>query len=195
MRMRFGRPAVTTIASQEGGAHERQRRGAGTEAREFPIEDKEADFYRHFWLSLADREAYSDPANWTGQVSAYTRGAPNRRPVEVFRLLAAGEDVAGADSAQACAYTNTSPPTPTVCVIGRWRQLEAAEYTYDEELRLLSVPGAPCEISLSVPWHNAPIQVALGEMLRSKTNKVLIYTRRHQHNRQLEPVVWRHVYA
>jgi hypothetical protein len=195
MRMRFGNLEVTTIASQEGGAHERQKLGAGTEAREFPLEDKEADFYRHFWLSLADREAYGDPANWTGQVSNYTRDARNRRPVEVFRLLNAGEDVAGTDSAQACAYTNTSPPTPTVCVIGRWRQLETSEFTYDEELRLLSVPGGHRDITLSVRWNNDPVQVALGEQFRSKTNKVLIYSRNHQDNPELDPLMWRNVYS
>src|SRR5690606_9407498 len=87
MRMRFGNLEVTTIASQEGGSQERQKLGAGTEAREFQLEDKAADFYRHFWLSLADREAYGTPSNWTGQVSAYTRGGLNRRPVQVFQLV------------------------------------------------------------------------------------------------------------
>lgn len=194
MRMRFGNLEVTTIASQEGGSQERQKLGAGTEAREFPIEDKEADFYRHFWLSLADREAYGTPSNWLGQISAYTRGATGRRPVEVFRLLSANEDVTGADSAQACAYANTSPPTPTVCVIGRWKQLETAEYTYDEELRMLTVPGGNRDITLSVRWNGDPVQVALGEQFRSKTNKVLIYSRSHQDNPELDPLMWRNVY-
>ncbi len=194
-RLRFGDLEITSIASQEGGAQERQKLGAGTEAREFTIEDKEADFYRHFWLSLADRDAYSDPANWTGQVSAYTRGALNRRPVEVFQLLSAGDDISTADSAQACAYTNTSPPQATVCVIGRWKPLTSTEFSYDEELRMLTVPGGHRDITLAVRWQGDPVQVLNQEQFRSKNNKVLIYSRSHQDNPELDPLMWRNVYS
>lgn len=198
MRMRFGNLEVTTIASQEGGSHERQKLGAGTEAREFPLEDKSADFYRHFWLSLADREAYGTPSNWTGQVSAYTRGAQNRRPVQAYQLVTAGMQESGsnlgADSAQACAYTNTSPPSKTVCVTGRWRALEENEYTYDEELRLLTVSGGHREMTLAVRWQGDPIQVLTGELFIDKRNLVLIYSRSHQDNPDLDPLMWRNVY-
>ncbi|HEX2612303.1 MAG TPA: hypothetical protein VHO02_01765, partial [Fibrobacteria bacterium] len=140
-RLRFGNLEVTGIASQEGGTQERQKLGAGTEAREFVVLDKEADFYRHFWLSLADRAAYGNPANWTGGTAAYTTGGRNRLPVEVFRLVTAGEETINTDSAQACAYTDASPPQQSVCVTGRWVALAASEDTYDEELRMLTVPG------------------------------------------------------
>jgi hypothetical protein len=200
MRMKIGNLEVTTIASQEGGAQERQKLGAGTEAKEFPLEDKEADFYRHFWLSLADRAAYADPANWTGTVSAYTRDGANRRPVEVFRLISAGEPTLNADSAQACAYTDAAPPQvpqATVCVTGRWVLLEASEFTYDEEMRMLTVPGGHRDITLAARWENDPVQLndPANEQVRSRGKKVLIYSRSHQDNPELDPLMWRNVYA
>lgn len=196
-RLRFGNLEVTGIASQEGGSQERQKLGAGTEAREFPVEDKEADFYRHFWLTLADRAAYGDPANWTGGASAYTQGGRNRLPVEVFRLLSAGESTINADSAQACAYTDASPPQKSdgTCVTGRWVALEPTEYTYNEDLRMLTVPGGNRDMTLAARWQGDPYQQLSGEVVRSRTNKVLILSRDHQDHPDLDPLMWRNVYS
>jgi hypothetical protein len=192
-RFRFGNLEVTGIASQEGGSQERQKLGAGTEAREFPIDDKEADFYRHFWLTLADRAAYGDPANWTGGTAAYTQGGRNRLPVEVFRLISAGESTINADSAQACAYGENGQPS--VCVTGRWVALDASEYTYDEELRMLTVPGGHRDMTLSARWQNDPVQQFTGEVVRSRANKVLILSRANQDHPDLDPLMWRNVYS
>lgn len=192
-RLRFGNLEVTGIASQEGGAQERQKLGAGTEVREFPLDEKDADFHRHFWLSLADREAYGNPDNWRGGTAAYTQGGRNRLPVEVFRLIAAGEPTTNTDSAQACAYTAAGQPS--VCVIGRWVALESDEYSYDEELRLLSVPGGHRDMTLAVRWQGDPYQQLSGEVVRSRTNKVLIHSPSYQDHPDLDPLMWRHVYS
>lgn len=186
-RMKIGNLEITTIASQEGGSQERQKLGATAEAREFAIEDKAIDFYRHFWLKLKDRADYANPANWTGTPPAYTQ-LRNRQPVQVYQLLSGTVDATvERDSAQACAYDEAGNKT-TVCVVGNWRLLPEDEYTYDETLRLLSVPGGSRDVTLAVRYQGDPIPV------RDTDNHVLIYARNFQGNPDLEPLMWRNVY-
>jgi hypothetical protein len=194
MRMRFGNLEVTTIASQEGGSQERQKLGTSAEAREFPIEDKAIDFHRHFWLSLADRADYGDSAQWRTERPPYLYDEDDRTQVEVYRLLGVSEETAIRDSAQACAYDENGNAT-TVCMTGRWKTLiEGTDFTYDRNLRLLSVPSGHRDITLAVRWQGDPIQVAKGETRLQGLERILIHSRNHQENVYLDPLMWRNVY-
>lgn len=195
MRMKIGNLEITTIASQEGSSQERQSFGAGTEPREFPLEDRAIDFFRHFWLTLSDREEYGNPANWDGSGPLYVDGERAREPVEVFRLLTAGEEPTLTDSAQACAYNESEEPT--VCVSGRWQTMEEGEeFTYDEELRLLSIPGGHRDATFAVRWEGDPIQSEPdAPPRRDPTRKILIHSRSHRDHPDLDPLMWRNVYS
>src|SRR5690606_29084609 len=150
--LKFGGLEVTTIASQEGGSQERQKLGVGTVISDAVREDRDIDLHRHFYLKLTDREPYGDYRNWIANPGPYVSEGPGRRPVRVFQSLLQGDDPKITNLTTACVYNRDGGRMGQFCETGRWRELPAQEFHYDEELRMLTVPGGNRNVSLAVRW-------------------------------------------
>lgn len=193
MRMKFGGLEVTTIASQEGGSQERQSLGTGLEQRDFTIEDRAMDLHRHFFLKLSDREDYRHPSNWIGNPSPYVNGGKGRRPVEVYQLLLTGEDINLKDTSMACVYDIHGVRLDDVCESGRWKALTAGtDFQYDEDMRMLSVPGGHRNMSIAVRWQGDYVPTIAGK--RDQKSLILIHSRSVVGKPELDSLMWRNVY-
>jgi hypothetical protein len=193
MRMKFGGLEVTTIASQEGGSQESQKLGLGTSVSEFTIEDRGMDLHRHFFLNLRDREDYRKPANWNGTDPNYYKLGRGRRPVEAFQLLLTGEEINFKDTATACPYDIQGNRLDPLCETGRWKSLkEGADYYYDEQLRMLTVPGGHRNMSVAVRWLGDPVPLKNGA--RDSRQLVLVHSRVTVGAPELDSLMWRNVY-
>ncbi len=194
MRMRFGPVEATVIASQEGGAQEKQSLGSGREVKEFPVEDKAMELHKHFWIKLQDREDYRDPAQWVGTTSAYLKGGQGRRPLYVYQLLSGNDDVSIRDTAEACAHDVKGVRQAEVCEYGRWKQLkENTDYFYDENLRMLTVPSGSADMTLGLRWQRDFIDPS-GVLTLDKNKLILIHSRTKRDHPLLVDLMWRNVY-
>ena len=192
MRLRFGNLEMTGIASQEGGSQSRQKLGAGTEANQFTVDDKNIDFYKHFWLKLSDRTDYGTASNWIGSVNKYADGGRNRRPVTVFQQLYSGEEPTIRDTGTACAYDISGVRTD-ICETGRWKPLkEGTDFTYDENLRMVTVPSGNRYVTLAARWENDFVS---RDSATSRKKYELLYSQNHQDVPILDSLMWRNVYA
>ena len=191
MRMKFGGLEVTTIASQEGGSQERQKLGVGTVLTDAAREDRDIDLHRHFYLKLADRDAYGNAANWQGTNPLYLNESQGRRPVQVFQFLSGQEEPTLKDTATACPYNRDGSAILERCERGRWKPMkDGTDFFYDERMRMLTVPSGNRNMSIAVRWQ--------GDFIPSATDLshlVLIHSRSAIGVPELDDLMWRNVYA
>jgi Motility related/secretion protein len=191
MRMRFGPVEATVIASQEGGAQEKQSLGGSSELKEFPVEDKGMELYKHFWLSLQDRKDYSNPANWIGTSPAYLKGGRGREP-KVYQMLFGTEDPTYKDTAQACAYDENGLKRSELCEKGRWKPLKiGVDFFWDPTLRMVTVPFGSSDMTLAANWDRDFVML---ENLPQQKNLVLLHSKTRQRSETLDNLMWRNVY-
>jgi len=195
MRLKFGPVEATVIASQEGGAQEKQTLGSSSELKTFAIEDKAMELHKHFFLNLADRKAYADSSNWLiPNNPKYIQVRPARKPIVVYQLLYGNEESGYRDTAEACAYDIAGIRQTDVCEFGRWKPLvNGVDFTYDENLRMLNIPSGSVDQTYGVKWDRDFLNPN-GTGIPDKRKLILIHSKNKQRLPILDSLIWRNVY-
>ncbi len=186
MRMRFGDLEVTAVASQEGSSQEKQTLGGGAELRDIVIDDKNMSLYKHFFLSLKDRQEYSDSTVGI-QTEAYKRKGYQYQPVVYMSVDATEEDKGDLDSAVAVVIGEDYQETE-LKEASWWKVLDDKEFNFNPELRMLTVNGGTRGRKIAVRWEGDPLKSK-----DRKRNLVLLYSPTIR-SPLLDRLMWRNVY-
>lgn len=189
--LKFGDLHVTSILSQEGGAHESQNLNLGEEEIEVTLDDRNPDLYKHFFLSLKDRQEYADPRDGYGVGSSnYIVGGKGRGKIKVYtlRTVSSKENVTLDPVRTAYAFDIDGHKIDRLQEKGYWKEFpsDSGYYTYNEDLRLLTVSRGHEGMAIAID----PIGAS-----NSKGDLVLIKQSHASQDSLLDKLMWRHVYS
>jgi len=197
-RLKFGDLHVTSILSQEGGAHETQTLDNSRESeQEMLTKDNNPVLYKHFFLTLRDRADYADPRPNYGVGSAnYRLGGRNRGQLEIWTLVNMSRSQPKTEQKirTAFAFDSTGQKIPDLFEKGIWVKMptDSNRYSYNENLRMLTVPGGGESQALAARWR---FNTAQGDpSLASDDELVLIKPSYAPQDPRLDKLMWRHVY-
>ncbi len=198
IRMKFGDLHLTTIASQEGGSQERQTLGTEEEQSEFAIDDKNISLYKHFFLELADRDAYQDTSALYGVGSQnFKNGKSGINPTLWTLVTTTKIDDIETHKAVAFALAGDNAIIDNVMEEGRWQELKAGtDFIYNQTLRLLTVFSGHQSMAIAARWEGDPLVAKYGLPFYSNDTLILIKTRSvPRPGSELDRLMWRNVYS